>query len=160
MQAFYQEFGSAVFGNVATQQGGGMYLLGSQVVLTNVTLSENQAFSGGAVAIGYSTGQSPQLCSCTIRNNSAVVGGGLSLAMIARSGRSSGDGNVAFSFVDVALEGNQAQGGAGIYIDQLQSSTPTFVSCRLIGNAASEMGGGILFGQYSEPVRFLLQAAS
>ena len=69
---------STIFRNSTNSRGdgGGIYILGGQPLVSQCSIIENTAGSGGGLYIHES---SPLINDCTIANNSAVGGGGLSI---------------------------------------------------------------------------------
>ncbi|HPG00958.1 MAG TPA: right-handed parallel beta-helix repeat-containing protein, partial [Kiritimatiellia bacterium] len=61
-----------IMDNRACRQGGGVFVRGGRVHLSNVLLWRNRGLSGGAVCLD---GGSGELCNCTLIGNSAGAGG-------------------------------------------------------------------------------------
>jgi len=108
--------------------GGGLYGAGE---MRDCLIERNDAFVGGAVS-------HPQDASiwwdCVIRENSAATGGAIAMT------------NVRLVLVRCALSGNSATGAGGavhIFNDCTCWSELQMYQCRVWGNAAGALGGGV-----------------
>src|SRR6266536_4718855 len=112
-----------------SSHGGGIYVNGGTVTLTNVPLSGNHAVLGDGGAI-YSTGVSTvTLTNVTVSGNSARFGGGIF-----------GDGlDATMTLNNVIVSGNSSGAGGGIYSNGPFSMTNATVS----GNQSTSAGGGM-----------------
>ncbi len=140
-------FRSCIFsGNVASDQGGAMYNLGSAPSITNCTFSVNTANnSGGAIMVNSSFPSA--ITNCIFSGNIAANGGAiynyLSSPTIA---------NCTFSGNIV----NNNGGGGAIYNHSSSSSSPTITNCNFSDNAATGLndvydGGGGMYNTNSSP---------
>jgi parallel beta-helix repeat protein len=124
--------------NSASRSGGGIYCSGSNPTLTGNTLSENSCASGDGGGV-YVTGSSPQIASNAIKGNTATQNGG----GIYWSGSTSSQLEDNEISRNAALNGN----GGGVY---LSSTSPSFVNQTLADNTAL-LGGG-LYATGSSPL--------
>jgi parallel beta helix pectate lyase-like protein/flagellar hook capping protein FlgD len=121
--------------NHARGAGGGIEINGASAFLRNCTISRNTTRWGGGVEIINSE---VRLEDCTIsQNNVGDRGGGASVSTPPLSG---GKPSKA-TFVRCTIEGNTANGGAGIYVSGVAEAT--LDSCTLTANSAAGDGGGI-----------------
>ncbi len=148
-----------ISGNEASISGGGVFCFydGSPTIV-NCTMSEN---TGGGL---YCWRSNSTVVDCRISGNTAkwgggVVCGGIGNTMLDRciiSGNKATDsgGGVrclrayGLTIANCAITGNAAPTGGGI---QSWDSTPSFLSCTISGNTATEVGGGISCHQLSSP---------
>ncbi len=120
-------------GELGNGTGGGVYCRGWSSTLTNCTISDNVADFGG----GVSCSSHPALTNCKISGNVAGSGGGLYCSGAPE------DWAVPI-ITNCTISGNEAgmQGGGaccGPYAD------PIFTNCTIWGNVADERGGGSAF---------------
>lgn len=121
--------GGTISGNTATKDGGGVYLPGGDFTLDGGSISKNNAENGGGIFLS----KAPVLNKGTIEANTATKnGGGMYISDCVVELKPAGD---------VAITGNSAENGAGIYIhdsgdpvssqstnsgvDAMSSATPT-----------------------------------
>ncbi len=122
--------GGTISGNTATNDGGGVYLPGGDFTLNGGSISKNSAQNGGGIFLS----KAPVLNQGTIEANTAKEnGGGMYISDCVVELKPAGD---------VAITGNSAENGAGIYIhdsgpdsgsskstnsgvDAMSSATPT-----------------------------------
>jgi hypothetical protein len=126
-----------ISGNTATSgDGGGLFNLGSSPVLTDVTISDNNASNGGGI---YNSGSSPVLTGVQITKNRASRGGGIYNIT-----------NSSPALTNVMIAGNLATiHGGGIFNDD---SSPVLTNVTIAGNKAnSGNGGGINNDSLSAP---------
>jgi predicted outer membrane repeat protein len=131
--------GNSVSYSGGAADGGGIDNTGyGTLTLNGCTLSGNSAFKGGGI---YTDGTTLNLSGCTLTDNSAAYeGGGLFIAFGATatvSGSVVGKATVN----GTALPGNSAPQGGGIYVEL--GATATVSGSKVIGNSATEFGGGI-----------------
>ncbi|MGA2092683.1 MAG: S8 family serine peptidase [Sedimentisphaerales bacterium] len=108
-------------------KGGGIFLTGGSVRMTDCNINENDGTNGGCDGAGIANINTLTLRNCTLNNNAAShSGGGLFAANTA-------------TIYDSSFTGNDAIYGGGIYLD---SASLTFWDSRLVNNTAAE-GGGI-----------------
>lgn len=112
--------------------GGGVYCYVSSPAFMNCTISNNVADEyGGGVSCVYA---SPTFTNCSISDNCAAWGGGVYCVSFPWP-----------SFTNCIISGNTSNGlsagGGGVYCEQC---SPPFANCTIIGNAASNNGGGML----------------
>ena len=121
-----------------TDYGGGMYLNFSNVVLTDVIITNNMAENhGGGIFLKSS---SPTLTNVMITNNTASYGGGMYLY----SNSNPTLNNVSI-IENIANNGN----GGGMY---LNFSNPTLTGVSIIENVAESTGGGMYLEISSSPI--------
>ena len=110
--------------------GGGVYLEGmhTSVELKHCTVSENSATYGGGIS--STDNASLTLSICTISGNSADIGGGL-------QSRDSASAEL----VDCVISGNHAFEGGGIF--STNEATTIAANCAITSNTADYSGGGI-----------------
>ncbi|MFN8531383.1 MAG: choice-of-anchor Q domain-containing protein [Anaerolineae bacterium] len=107
--------------------GGGLYVNGGAVTLTNSTVSGNTAEAGGGI---YNYGGTLTLTNSTVSGNTAVYGGGIYNWL----------GTVTLTYSTVS--GNTGEyGGGGIYNDY--GALTTLNNSTVSGNTAAYFGGGI-----------------
>lgn len=124
--------GNAVSGN----PGGGIFSQ-SNLTLTNVYLTGNQASSGGGVTLGFADGV---FTACTISANQATSSGGSGGGI-----NYQGDGGHALRIVSSTLSGNSSAniGGGLENASASGSSSVEVVNSTINGNIAARRGGGI-----------------
>ncbi len=150
-----------ISGNIADYAGGGIACEEySSLTITGCTISENSAMNssgGGICCVQYS---SLTVTNCTIsENTSDGIGGGIRCAgessmtvtncTVSQNNTGSGGGIhcwQSFSTItDSTISDNIAdRSGGGICFDQVYDPAPTIESCTIIGNSASEYGGGYI----------------
>ncbi|MCR9066966.1 MAG: hypothetical protein NXI00_23570 [Cytophagales bacterium] len=62
------------------------------------------------------------------------------------------ENNRNINFQNITIAANRAEYGAAIFIDDAQSSTPTFKSCLFLNNKAYNYGGAIVFQEFHQAV--------
>ena len=136
------------------RHGGGIVSDSAWLSLTNVTIEENEARTGGGIAV--LNGSEIAVRASMISDNSADSGGGVFMQEIAdariqetqfRKNKADGKGGGVFlensvcNGDGVRFVGNSAADGGGLAIDQTSSA---FCSrCNFVDNKAEENGGGI-----------------
>lgn len=123
-------FSTDFTGNTAAR-GGGIYVKEGEVFLTGSTIAGNVAEKQGG-GIRHDGGERLQLRqNCVVRDNRAVIGGGVSV-------------RTELQIYDSTVSGNRAQFWAGVQggSKRLQLSQST-----VSGNIAETRGGGILVGE-------------
>jgi hypothetical protein len=114
--------------------GGGIHNSDSSLVLTNVTISENEAgTSGGGM---YNNISSPVLTNVTISGNTAEGSGPTD------GGGGIFNGNSSPVLTNVDITGNYATGSSGGGIFNINSN-PVLINVTVSGNSAMGDGGGI-----------------
>ena len=152
-----------ITGNIASDDGGGLYCYLSNPILDNVAIANNEGDKGGGI---YCYGFSPSLQNVTISDNLCNHGGGglycyltnpiLDNVVIVNNSASSnygGDGGGIYcmesnpSLQNVTISGNSASSsggdGGGIYCNE---SSPSLQNVTISDNSASStngFGGGI-----------------
>ncbi len=125
--------------NFRQHTGGGAWCESGEAVITNCTLADNSAKSGGGGAY------SGTLINCTLTGNSAVEGGGTSYSTLnhctlkKNSATAGGGGATQCLLTYCTLTGNSAYTGGG-------ASWSTLSHCTLTGNSAKDGGGGTSSG--------------
>ncbi len=146
-------------GNV-TGAGGGIYVDGASLTVSNATFSSNDATDNGG-AIALLNGGSATLTSCTLSGNGSTQNGGaIALATgtsaqftdCSLSGNTAGSaGGAIYTGGTLTITGSTftgntttASGGGGIFVQGLTTSVTTTVSSSTFtGNTAQTFGGGI-----------------
>ena len=113
---------SWIFGNEATDRGGGLFLRGTTVI-SRSTISQNRAVGGGGAFVGPSVSFS--IGNATVSRNVAVRGGGIRAI-----------GAITFFFASVVANGADVGGGV-LLSSTSESSTANSVFAR---NEASDRG--------------------
>ncbi|MCK5173705.1 MAG: hypothetical protein KAR47_09960 [Planctomycetes bacterium] len=122
--------GLTVIGGNLSVFGGAVYCYnGSNPTISNCVFKGNQAFFGGAVAVGNNDSR-PTITGCTITGNTAGTGGG-GLYIIGGSPTVS----------NCLIAGNFASRGGAIWSQN--EGNPVITGCTIAGNAASVWGGAI-----------------
>lgn len=133
--------------NTADFDGGGIFnsgssATGSEVLLRNCTVSENNSVNGGAIANLSNGGNIDLTLDATTlsRNTARFSGGGIS-----SDARFSFGGIVSVELTNCTLSGNSALDGGGIFCDGRENGSVSLFlnSCTLTANSASNNGGGI-----------------
>ena len=120
-------------GNVADENGGGIYNQLSSCELTECNFTQNRASHGGGI---YNYESSLHVSGCTFDTNSADYGGGMF-----NDFRPSSTITIPTIIQGCTFESNVGSSkGGGIYNEYAQ--TVEIINCTLIGNSA-EYGGGI-----------------
>ncbi len=133
-----------VTGNAATafpETGGGLEIDGGSPVLWNVTVSNNQAEDGAGMHL---TMAGPRM-----RN---VVLAGNATSGFPHEGGALSAWNVGFDAVGLAVIGNRAGQGAGMYLTQC---SPSIANAVFAGNEASQEGGAIYTYSWSSKPTFV-----
>ncbi|MTD72444.1 choice-of-anchor Q domain-containing protein, partial [Flavobacterium sp. LC2016-13] len=121
-------------------QGGGMILVESSPVLSNIQFLENTANAGGALEL-YSR-SNPIIQNTIFKNNIATYGGAVhSLS------------NNASVFERVTFSGNSAMNGGAIFIGSI--STTVFKNTEISGNKANDNGGGVYIINNTSKISFI-----
>jgi hypothetical protein len=134
--------GGEISGNTATSgSGGGVYNASSSPVLTNVTISDNDADGDGGGM--YNSDSSPVLTNVTISDNDADGGGG---------GMYNSDSSPVLT--NVTISGNSATGSNGGGMYNYFNSSPVLTNVIISGNSATAIGssGGGMYNEGSSPV--------
>ncbi len=118
----------AIYGNRATQIGGGVSAMeGADVLLQAVQIHDNTASHGGGLGI---FGGRATVSSSTIENNSAVDSGGAIVAF----------NQSILTMNGVVVTNNHAGQGGGLWNDH---ASVTVTNCQFLGNQAQVWGGAI-----------------
>jgi parallel beta-helix repeat protein len=123
--------GFTITGGGNTNYGGGMYINGSSLTVSNCIFTGNHANNrGGGMCI--INGASPVVANCVFANNTAnsLTGGGIYT-----------DASSSPSIINNTIVSNTAPNGGGIYSDN--SSSTTITNNIIVGNTANTSGGGI-----------------
>jgi predicted outer membrane repeat protein len=136
----------------------------SSSILTGFTITNGQAYAGGAIRCIYS---SPSLENLTIMDNSAeYYGGGIycnssspsleNVTITDNSAGSEGGGIYCYSsspgLENVTITGNSADDGGGIFCD---SSSPSLENVTITNNLAGNNGGGIVCNSSSSGLEYV-----
>jgi CSLREA domain-containing protein len=129
------ELSNDVVTNCTAASGGGMFVpRPATVTLMDVTFAGNQATAslggGGALCLIDATAS---LTNCTVANNTGAGGGGL----LIRAGTA--------TLTNVTVAGNSANGpsgGGGLFVDS--QANVQLNNVLVVGNSATESGGGVL----------------
>ncbi|MBN2056557.1 hypothetical protein JW905_16650 [bacterium] len=115
----------AIRENTASESGGGLYALASDVTAYDCRFEDNGSFSGGGL---YIEGAHHRLNACFINGNSADLGGGIYAD------------SALLDLETCLVDGNEARRGGGIWVTRgaLWSR-----ETELSGNVAWETGGGL-----------------
>lgn len=157
--------GGLVTGNIATEEGGGLYLGMKTVVLDGMNITMNQANKGGGIySANTAFAMSLQILNSTVSANNAAGGGGLYSAdsvqlsvqnsIFAENDASSGGGmffSGSFGSPTIVLENqsrvenNSARFGAGLYLSGVSGKTVFFTmrDGTIVDNQASDEGGAL-----------------
>ena len=154
--------------------GGGMMLAGMSGTLTNISITENSALSGGGLfttgsmntwtmtdgtisdntTTGFGGGfqlvdrAEPTLINVIIDNNSASSGGGISVGTTTPTFRHC---TITNNIATSSLDGN----GGGVFVyneydwmnwTNLEGSWPSFYDCVITGNSSARDGGAVGYG--------------
>lgn len=128
--------GAVFVSNVATEHGGGLYVVDSpQGTLGSVSFLYNHATTGNGGGMYLMNSDAYALSGTDFESNDAISGGGMYVE------------SAAASFTEVTFADNQAQsayvddtlGGGGIYL--LDGSDATFSGASFFGNSAANGGG-------------------
>lgn len=136
-------------GNGGAGFGGGVDLTGNVLLrLDRVEIGENQADFGAGVRIRPSAGHVP-----TLRLEGGTLIGGASAGADGNTAVQQGGGihcqGGAIEWIDAAIRYNQAQGGAGMYLQGCALTMPAITGggplrmVELAGNQAQSTGGGM-----------------
>ncbi|MDR1389650.1 MAG: right-handed parallel beta-helix repeat-containing protein [Treponema sp.] len=112
---------------VKSSWSGGVVNWQSSPVLTNVTISGNQAGDSGGGGMSNAFSSSPVLTNVIVSNNRADFGGGMF-----------NWGDCSPVLTNVVISGNQASFGGGIFNS---SSSPVLTNVTISGNQAGDGGG-------------------
>ncbi|MHC4790195.1 MAG: PKD domain-containing protein, partial [Planctomycetota bacterium] len=140
--------------NLASSNGGGIYIYNSSPILSNCTFSENSAhFRGGGAYIegeiysascGVTFPIKPILANCTFSGNSSKDGGGLS------------NNESSTTLTNCTFIGNSAsQHGGALYNRNYyyeKQRTLTLNNCLLVGNSADYDGGAMFIISNGNPI--------
>ena len=129
--------------------GGGMMLIATGGVFTNLTISDNisPSFGGGIWASGeslistYNSYPEWFIANSNINGNTATYGGGIALAEW-------GNQNPSFSNVTISDNSTNMSGG-GVWT---LYSNPLFTDCAITGNSSGNSSGGLLAWTGSWPI--------
>ncbi len=134
--------------------GGGIYVAGTGLTISNCRLDTNSATRGGGIFAV--SGAITNIHNCTVTGNSATNGAGIyfyngeclnSVVTGNVTGCSYGGGIEVGSHGDCLIQGTEVSHntcslrGGGIFIDTL--GTPAIEDCDVHGNKAKDFGGGI-----------------
>jgi predicted outer membrane repeat protein len=152
-------------GNVAEQDGGGMYLYSPPprgawdyydteddaitVAPTDCTFTDNQADRGGGMCVGVDAESAwlPNVARCYFRGNAARLGGGIfSERLLPHDWEPRGESMV----TNCVFALNTAEeAGGGMYSLWV---SPSLTNCTFSGNTATNSGGGIFNAESASPV--------
>lgn len=119
-------------GNTAAGDGGGVWIVANGADLERVDLSGNTAGGVGGGGGGLLS-SAFTLQTGTVSDNRAVSGGGLYLS-------GSGDPSVTAAFTDTTITTNEADDGAGLFVE---TGTCTLDTVEVTSNLATGDGGGL-----------------
>jgi len=122
------------FSGNSADWGGGMINFSSNLTIVNCIFSENLADRGGGMDNGWSI--KATLENCTFSENSAQSGGGMYNSEDSKT-----------TLTNCSFSGNSASKGAGMHNDWLSNLTLT--NCIFSGNSASDSGGGMYNDRWS-----------
>jgi hypothetical protein len=116
----------------ASHQGAGLLCIRSTFSLTSCTFSDCSADDRGAGAY-FVRCQTATVSGCKFIRNTAPRGAGVAVNVSSPK------------FIDCDFAQNSSNYGAGVYIDagSTGETYPEFFSCRIVGNAAVNRGGGV-----------------
>ncbi len=130
----------------------------------NVSDEEEEAYFGWGGGLRCESGASPTVANCVFVCNQALTGGGAVAALNARprlvncvvlgnrcdeqGGGIYITGNGVATLTNCRVIGNEAARGAGVAADE---SEPALLNCLLVGNIATEAGGGLYAYGYRWP---------
>jgi len=119
---------SAITNNIATETGGGVNTSSSaNLTFTDVTVSGNEAPDGGGIYQSYG-GALAWDGGALADNTAAIAGGGLHISA-----------DISVNLTDVAITGNVAPSGGGVYFDE---SLLNCVDCDLLDNDPDDLYHG------------------
>jgi len=127
--------GNTAQSSVLSASGGGIYCMDANIMITNCIIKDNGKLSnipydgvgtdwGGGIGM---SGGCVKIVNCTITNNRAYMGGGLSCL------------ETRLSVVNCKIDGNYAEGGGGACL----AGYALLSNCRITNNWAKGLGGGI-----------------
>jgi len=132
-------YDSTITQNISYTSGAGISMNNSERVLSNVTISENEArgesgfgLGGGIYSTGSGAGSTLTLTDVSVTGNRAnTSGGGLHTSY------------TVLTLTNVTIDGNTAKDGfaGGIFS---ANAKVTMTNAKIVGNSATEEGGGIL----------------
>ncbi len=129
-----------VTGNSASIFGGGIDVDDGTLTLINSTVSGNTASSSGGIDTDFGT---ITLVRSTVSGNVATGGGTCTAANLSCGGGLWNFGGT-MTLIDSIVSGNTADNRGGGIVNELPSALLTLSgSTRIVGNKASEFGGGI-----------------
>lgn len=168
LDGFTIEGGSADSGADVYSQGGGLYIIDGSPTISNVTFSDNQGYTGGAVYIEGVNSQ-PVFLECTFTGNAAFYDGGavycdgsspmftqcefsLNYALDGQGGGTFITGAGIMALHQCSFSNNEAvYGGGGATV---HSATPLFNNCTFSANVASNgLGGGLEIDEASPTIQ-------
>lgn len=123
--------GGSISDNQAAFGGGGMFVLGSEVVVSGVRLASNQTVMGGAVNV--SGGAGAAFYECEFRDNTATIGGGIYASSVpveiahnvfVENAASASGGACYLNGTDGSFIGNTLDSSAGDAVFFLSTSLP------------------------------------
>ncbi len=135
LDGFFITGGQANSASDPYRNGGGLWLDGSNPLLSYLWFSGNQASNYGAGL--FANVSSPAMSNITFSGNQAANGAGMYAA------------NSSSLMSNMTFSGNQAANGGGIY---LNASSPQISYITFSGNQASNRGGGYLPSNASSPL--------
>ncbi len=134
--------------NVAANEGGAMYWVGADMVITDSNIVSNSALRGGGLYCDVSP--ATNITRCIIQDNLAGVDG-LSTSVVGQGG-----GIYCFATLgrirDSVITRNVANtSGGGLYIAG-DPNSPQVINCLITDNVAGRDGGGISVSWRAEPI--------
>ena len=143
-----------VSGNQADNLGGGIYVQYGSARLTKSLILSNTAFTGGGVTIYNSNAVLDDLL---IENNNSSAGGGglyiwagdcsVSNSIVDNNSAGGSGGGIylesSSNLINVRVANNSAGSGGGLAVWSPSGSSPSLGNLTIIGNTASNIGGGI-----------------
>ncbi len=122
--------GGTFFGSL--KSGGGLYITGGTVTVTNCTFSDNPVGPGYGGAI-FMTGGGLTVADCTLLRNTAAYGGAIAL-----------NGNTVATITNCTLSGNTVSTAGGAVYTNNSTDQITIRNSTLSANISRGAGGGVL----------------
>ena len=138
-------------GNFAAEDGGGIYLFGESILLTDCSFRRNSCLIGGGAILIEGSGSTISedaiiLTNCSFQGNSAQDGG----AVLDDSSRTT-------RFVNCSFQGNLGENGGALHFS---AASATLINCSLQGNSALKGGAVFNFVSTTELKNCILWANS